>query len=39
MPSTLPTSLVNATTDLSTPYIDYVSSFSTLSTALTSLGR
>ncbi|OAL01264.1 hypothetical protein IQ06DRAFT_369350 [Phaeosphaeriaceae sp. SRC1lsM3a] len=39
LPSSLPTSLTNATTDLSTPYIDYVSAIPNLSTALTSLGR
>ncbi|KAF1931578.1 uncharacterized protein M421DRAFT_89868 [Didymella exigua CBS 183.55] len=42
LPSTLPTStpsLDNATTDLSTPYIDYVSAIPNLSTSLTSLGR
>ncbi|KAL1609697.1 hypothetical protein SLS59_001206 [Nothophoma quercina] len=42
LPSTLPTStasLENITTDLSTPYIDYVSSIPNLSTSLTSLGR
>jgi hypothetical protein len=38
-PSTVPTSLTNATTDLSTPYIDYVSAIPNLSTSLTSLGR
>ncbi|KAF2027900.1 hypothetical protein EK21DRAFT_70887 [Setomelanomma holmii] len=39
MPSTLPTSVANATMDLSTPYIDYISSIPNLSTSLTSLGR
>lgn len=42
LPSTLPTStpsLENTTTDLSTPYTDYVSSIPNLSTSLTSLGR
>ncbi|KAH7409971.1 hypothetical protein DE146DRAFT_775200 [Phaeosphaeria sp. MPI-PUGE-AT-0046c] len=39
LPSSLPTSLANATTDLSTPYIDYVSAIPNLCTALTSLGR
>ncbi|KAF9696528.1 hypothetical protein EKO04_005575 [Ascochyta lentis] len=42
LPSTLPTStpsLENITTDLSTPYTDYVSSIPNLSTSLTSLGR
>lgn len=42
LPSTLPTStpsLENITTDLSTPYIDYVSAIPNLSTSLTSLGR
>ncbi|KAJ4354996.1 hypothetical protein N0V95_003332 [Ascochyta clinopodiicola] len=42
LPSTLPTStptLQNITTDLSTPYTDYVSSIPNLSTSLTSLGR
>jgi hypothetical protein len=42
LPSTLPTStasLENITTDLSTPYIDYISSMPNLSTSLTSLGR
>lgn len=42
LPSTLPTStpsLENSTTNLSTPYMDYVSSISDLSTSLTSLGR
>ncbi|KAF2631657.1 hypothetical protein BU25DRAFT_455092 [Macroventuria anomochaeta] len=42
LPSTLPTStpsLENTVTDLSTPYIDYVSSIPNLSTSLTSLGR
>ncbi|KAJ4320556.1 hypothetical protein N0V94_003314 [Neodidymelliopsis sp. IMI 364377] len=42
LPSTLPTStpsLENITTDLSTPYIDYVSSIPSLSTSLISLGR
>jgi hypothetical protein len=39
MPSIVTTSLINAKTDLSTPYIDYVSAISNLSTSLTSLGR
>jgi hypothetical protein len=42
LPSTLPTStpsLGNVTTDLSTPYIDYVSAIPSLGTSLTSLGR
>jgi hypothetical protein len=42
LPSTLPIStpsLQNVTTDLSTPYIDYVSAIPNLSTSLTSLGR
>jgi hypothetical protein len=39
VPSTVPTSLTNATTDLSTPYIDYVSAIPDLSTSLTTLGR
>ena len=42
LPSTLPTStpsLENVTTDLSTPYVDYVSAMPNLSTSLTSLGR
>ncbi|KAH9861610.1 hypothetical protein J1614_011362 [Plenodomus biglobosus] len=42
LPSTLPTTtptLDNITTDLSTPYIDYVSTISSLSTSLISLGR
>jgi len=41
-PSTLPTStptLNTTTTDLSTPYMDYVSAIPNLSTSLTSLGR
>lgn len=40
--STLPTGIfspVNVTTDLSTPYIEYVSAIPNLSTSLTSLGR
>ncbi|KAF2819770.1 hypothetical protein CC86DRAFT_306266 [Ophiobolus disseminans] len=39
LPSTVPTALANATTDLSTPYIDYVSTIPNLSTSLISLGR
>ncbi|EAT89464.2 hypothetical protein SNOG_02733 [Parastagonospora nodorum SN15] len=39
LPLTAPTSLVNATTDLSTPYIDYVAAIPNLATSLTSLGR
>ena len=42
LPSALPTgtpSPDNITTDLSTPYIDYISSIPNLSTSLTSLGR
>ncbi|KAF1916102.1 hypothetical protein BDU57DRAFT_573752 [Ampelomyces quisqualis] len=39
MPSAVPTSIVNATVDLSTPYIDYISTIPSLSTSLTSLGR
>ncbi|KAF2853969.1 hypothetical protein T440DRAFT_487246 [Plenodomus tracheiphilus IPT5] len=42
LPSTLPNStptLENITTDLSTPYIDYVSAIPSLSTSLISLGR
>ncbi|KAH8724490.1 hypothetical protein GQ44DRAFT_618310 [Phaeosphaeriaceae sp. PMI808] len=39
MPSTIPTTTMNATVDLSTPYIDYISSIPNLSTSLTSLGR
>jgi hypothetical protein len=42
LPSTLPIStpsLQNVTTDLSTPYNDYVSAIPNLSTSLTSLGR
>ncbi|KAL5120950.1 hypothetical protein ACEQ8H_001138 [Pleosporales sp. CAS-2024a] len=39
MPSAIPTSLVNATTDLSTPYIDYVSAIPNLASSLTTLGR
>lgn len=38
IPTTTPT-LDNITTDLSTPYIDYVSSIPNLGTSLTSLGR
>jgi hypothetical protein len=39
MPSAIPTSVANATMDLSTPYIDYISAIPNLSTSLTSLGR
>ncbi|KAF3045124.1 hypothetical protein E8E12_009445 [Didymella heteroderae] len=42
LPSTLPTrtpTLENVTTDMSIPYIDYVSAIPNLSTSLTSLGR